>query len=251
MSNDDAKPVCLYAFHRIVLSFFVEGHFIMATETHLSLPVCAIIGAGKGISMGIAEKFGSAGYRIVLISRTEPSLEFLCEELQGKGITANYIVADTYSPDSVRSALRTAKEQWGTIEVLHYNAAAMKMVELFAETAEELAKDFLVSVGNAHAAVMHVLPDMQTQRRGTILFTGGGFSMYPDPRFASLSLGKSGLRSLAQQFHSLLKDTPIHVGTVTVCGYVSNDSPKHTPTAIAEEFWKIHTGTAASWEIVF
>ncbi len=106
-------------------------------------------------------------------------------------------------------------------------------------------------MGNAQAAVLQVLPDMQTLRRGTLLFTGGGFALTPDPRFASLSLGKAGIRSLAHQFSILLKDTPIRVGMVTVCGYVDPKSPKHTPTAIANEFWKLHEGTAGSWEIVY
>lgn len=214
-------------------------------------PVFAVIGAGRGISMGTAEKFGRAGYTVVLISRTKESLEFLCEELHRQDIAAHYIVADTYDAESVRTALRTAKEQYGVVEALHYNAAAMKMTDLFAEKSEDLMHDFAVSVGNAHAAVLQVLPDMQTLRRGTILFTGGGFALTPDPRFASLSLGKTGIRSLAQQFHILLKDTPIRVGTVTVCGYVSPDSPKHTPDAIANQFWKIHDGSAQGWEIVY
>ncbi len=36
-----------------------------------------IIGAGPGISYGVAEKFGKAGYRIALIARNEEKLKAL------------------------------------------------------------------------------------------------------------------------------------------------------------------------------
>ncbi|HMZ94761.1 MAG TPA: hypothetical protein PLD56_09590, partial [Chitinophagales bacterium] len=59
--------------------------------------------------------------------------------------------------------------------------------------------------------------------------------------FGSLSIGKAGLRSLAESLHEALKPKNIFVGTVTVCGVVSENDEKYNPTKIADLFWQLQT----------
>ena len=53
-----------------------------------------IIGAGPGISQGIAEKFGNQGFKVALIARTESKLIEQVKQLENIGISATYAVAD-------------------------------------------------------------------------------------------------------------------------------------------------------------
>ncbi|MFN8277192.1 MAG: hypothetical protein U0T84_06900 [Chitinophagales bacterium] len=39
--------------------------------------------------------------------------------------------------------------------------------------------------------------------------TGGGFALYPMPEFASLSVGKAGVRNLANSLHQALAEKGI------------------------------------------
>jgi short-subunit dehydrogenase len=48
--------------------------------------VIVIVGAGPGIGQAVAEKFGSNGFSVALISRRKQNLEKLTEELSAKGI---------------------------------------------------------------------------------------------------------------------------------------------------------------------
>ena len=48
--------------------------------------VIVIIGAGNGISKAVAEKFGTEGFSVVLISRREEKLEELQHALKNKNI---------------------------------------------------------------------------------------------------------------------------------------------------------------------
>jgi short-subunit dehydrogenase len=41
----------------------------------VSKPLIVIVGAGPGVSAGVAKKFGANGFRVVLVARTKAKLE--------------------------------------------------------------------------------------------------------------------------------------------------------------------------------
>lgn len=202
--------------------------------------VIVIIGSGPGIGQAVAEKFGTKGFSVALISRRKEKLEKLKNELIEKGIDAHAFVGDAGDTESMKDAFNQIWEIWEHIDVLHYNVAKIKMVNMANETADGLTRDFKVNVASVMTAVGLVLPDMEKKGNGTILLTGGGLGLQPNPEFGSLSIGKAGIRNMAASLHTALKPKDIFVGTVTVCGYVKADAEKHNPKNIAEQFWKLY-----------
>jgi short-subunit dehydrogenase len=198
-----------------------------------------IVGAGAGMSAGVAEKFGIEGYTVGLISRSAAKLAQQVENLQQKNIKAYYATADAYNNQELESAVRDLLGKMGGIDTLVYNAAAMKMKNLLSETAEELAEDFKISVANAFHLVKAFLPELKASQ-GSVLFTGGGFALQPSPQFGSLSLGKAGIRSLAFQLNEALKPENVFVGTITIQGYIQPDSATHSPKILAEKYWELN-----------
>ena len=182
--------------------------------------VIVIIGAGSGIAQGVAEKFGLQGFSVALVSRRKEKLEKLTNELIEKGIDAHAFVGDAGDTESMKDAFNQIWEKWEYIDVVHYNVAKIKMVNIASETADGL---------------------MEKKGKGTILLTGGGFALEPNPDFGSLAIGKAGIRNLAASLHIALKPKNIFVGTVTVCGMVKQDAEKHNPKNIAEQFWNLYT----------
>lgn len=203
--------------------------------------VIVIIGAGPGIAQGVAEKFGNNGFSVALVSRRKEKLEKQKKELQDKGIDAHAFVGDAGDMESMKDAFNQIWEIWEHIDVVHYNVAKLKTVNIANETADGLTRDFKVNVAGVMTVVSLVASDMEKKGEGTILLTGGGFSLYPDPQYGSLSIGKAGIRNLAGSLHAALKPKNIFVGTVTVCGLVSATAEKHNPNNIAEQFWKLYT----------
>ncbi len=203
--------------------------------------VIVIIGAGPGIGQAVAEKFGTEGFSVALISRRKEKLEKLRNELAEKGIDAHAFVGDAGDAESMKDAFNQIWEIWEHIDVVHYNAAKLKMVNIANETADGLTRDFKVNVAGAMTMVNLVASDMEKKGEGTILLTGGGFALEPNPDFGSLAIGKAGIRNLAGSLHAAMKSKNIFVGTVTVCGYVKQDAEKHNPRNIAAQFWKLYT----------
>lgn len=157
------------------------------------------------MGMAIARRFAREGFAITMIARNASKLQAFQAALQAKGYEAYEFVADAGDEASLQSAFTSIQTQLGNPEVLVYNAATPKMEPIFNETMETLTIDFKINVAGALAATKAVLPAMRAKGQGTILFTGGGFALYPSPDFGSLSLGKAGIRSLAKMLAEALK----------------------------------------------
>ena len=213
--------------------------------------VLVIVGMGDGNGMAIARRFTQEGFAIAMLARNQNKLQEYQDTLQAEGFQAHYFVADAADEAAMKSAFASIREQLGDPEVLVYNAAVPRMENVLNESFEALVNDFKVNVAGALVAAQAVLPGMQAQNKGTILFTGGGFALYPNPDFASLSIGKAGIRSLANTLAAALKSQNIRVGTITICGTVDLADPKYNPDRIAEQYWEFHTAENPEVEVIY
>ncbi|MFN8308325.1 MAG: SDR family NAD(P)-dependent oxidoreductase [Chitinophagales bacterium] len=198
-----------------------------------------IFGAGPGIGQAVAQQFGKQGFAVALVSRRLENLQPLVDELQQQQITATAYAADLTDPAAIARVVADVLLQWQRIDVVHYNAAAVRMVPVLQETAATLTEDFKVNVAGLLTVALEA-QNALAEVHGALLVTGGGFALYPMPEFASLSVGKAGVRNLANSLHQALAEKGIFVGTVTVKGYVSPEAEIYHPKNIAEHFWKLY-----------
>lgn len=200
-----------------------------------------LVGMGPGVSMGVARRFGMEGFKVWMLGRNVSRLESYQRQLEEMNIRSQPVKCDAADAISLKNAINKAGAEAGAIDVLHYNVALGRQKHILDETPESLTADFKVSCLHALEAVKCALPFMETQQKATVLFTGGGLSLFPHPDFGSLSLGKAGLRNLAFSLNKALKDRGVKVGLVTIQGAVSDKDPRFNPDRIAQEFWKVYT----------
>lgn len=208
---------------------------------------CVIIGVGPGISFAAAQRFGREGYRISLIARRSEAMANQVSTLAGSGIIANGYAADAADIGALQKSMAQAIADSGQADVLLYNVAAVTPKPASALEPEQLVRDFRAGVVGALAAAQIVIPAMRAARKGSILFTGGGFAFEPMPNLASLGIEKAAIRNLTFALAKELAPEGIHVGTVTVGGMVKPGTP-FAPELIAEEFWKLHKQPAGAFE---
>ncbi len=207
-----------------------------------------IIGAGQGISHGVAEKFGKEGFQVALIARTETKLQEQVKQLEQNGISATYSVADVADPKSLKSALLSIKEQNGHAEVILYNAAAVSVVDILEQSWENIKSQMDINVGGYFNLMKMVLPYCLQENRGKLFVTGGGLALGGDDQWTSLSVGKAALRNLVQAFQKKSHATNVHIAQLTVCGYVNPADEKYSPKAISEQYWKLYEQTPGNFE---
>jgi hypothetical protein len=87
---------------------------------------------------------------------------------------------------------------------------------------------------------------MAERGSGTILITGG--MPEPVPAYTSLSLGKAGVRTLAEILDRTYAPAGVHVATVTVAGGVAPGTA-FDPDLIAEHYWELHSQPPEAWEL--
>ncbi|MFC3798763.1 SDR family NAD(P)-dependent oxidoreductase [Cohnella sp. GCM10012308] len=205
----------------------------------MSKPLLVVVGAGAGVSASVAKKFGAEGFKIALIARRTASLAVLAEELTGQGIEAFAVEADATVPAAVEEAFARIRASFGEPSALLYNAAAITRSAASSLDEQQLIDDFKVNVVGALTSVKQVVPSFVERKQGTILVTGGGLALSPNPAYASLSIGKAGVRSLVYSLAEELAPQGVYVGTVTIGGYVSPGT-FYDPDLIAESFWQLH-----------
>lgn len=203
------------------------------------------IGTGPGIGLATAERFAKEGFRIIASARSADKTKALTEQLKANGYQAEVHTVDAGNLANVAALIATVQQQYGSIEVLHYNAASMRQATLQTQPQETLVSDLAVNIGGALAATQAVLPDMLQKKAGTILITGGGFALYPSPDFVSLSIGKAGLRNLTLGLFESLRSQDVHIASVTVATSVTPGSKEALD--IAEKFWQLYTQPKELW----
>ncbi|SFF58760.1 short chain dehydrogenase [Fontimonas thermophila] len=184
-------------------------------------PVCIIVGAGPGIGQAVALAFAREGCDVALLARTPLRLQALCEEIRIKtGRRARAYAADAASESALIAGIEAARADLGDPDVLVYNVATHEPGRPLSVPIPHLIEDFRINVVGALIAARAVAPAMIARKRGTILFTGGGFAYEPAADYASLSMDKAALRSLTYTLAQDLGQHGIHVATVTVHGFV-------------------------------
>jgi NADP-dependent 3-hydroxy acid dehydrogenase YdfG len=207
-----------------------------------------IIGAGPGISQGVAEKFGSEGFKIALIARTEEKLQQQVMDLAKKGIDATYAIADVGNEESLKNAILQIKEKEGHAEVILYNAAAVSVMDILDQNWETIKNEMDINVGGYFNLMKMVVPYCLKENKGKLFVTNGGFALGGDDQWTSLSVGKAALRNLVQAFQKKTIGTNVHIAQLTVCGFVNSEDEKYSPKAIAEQYWKLYNQTKDNFE---
>jgi 3-oxoacyl-[acyl-carrier protein] reductase len=134
--------------------------------------VSIITGGSKGIGAEVASLFAEEGATVVIVSRTENTLEKVVEKITQNGGKASYIVGDvSNSKDMINMAERTFKD-FGRIDILIHNAAGIYPPSRIDEMSdEEWNKAILTNLNGTFYAVKSVVPYMEKQNYGKIVFT--------------------------------------------------------------------------------
>lgn len=213
----------------------------------MSRKTCVIVGAGTGVSMGVARRFGREDFDIVLLARRQESLDALVNTLKGENITAGAFVLDVSDFSSIERVFAEIYQQTDSVDLMVYNPSIMRDQMPSQLDIDVLKNDLNVNLIGGLVCTQQVIPKMRSQGHGTTLFTGGGLALYPSARYVSLGMAKAALRNLAYSLHEELKPDGIHAAMVTIAGMVQVGT-HFDPDLIAEKYWELYTQPQDAWE---
>lgn len=219
-----------------------------------------IVGVGPGLGAAVARRFAREKYAVALVARRADELEPLSKAIAAAGGRALAVPADASDAGSLGAGLERVRRELGDPEVLVYNAGLFEMGGLSEITAESFERAWKVNCFGAFLAARELVPAMERAKRGTIVLTGATASLRGGARFASLTVGKFGLRALSQSLARELGPKGIHVAHVVVDGQIRTprvralfpdraDDTFLDPDRIAETYWQLHTQDATTWTL--
>jgi short-subunit dehydrogenase len=200
------------------------------------------IGTGPGMGMTTASRFARGGFDLVLASKNTSKLEPLADELRrSTGRNVETVSLEATDPTAVQALADRVGDRVG---VLHYNVAIMEKTGI--ETSvDDFRRNLEVDITGAFAAIRSFVPGMETRHKGTILLTGGGYALNPNADYLALSIGKAGIRCMAQALFKPLAAKGVHIATFTVTRTVPAGSAD--ATGVAEGFWRLHSEPEGNW----
>lgn len=226
--------------------------------TSTSVPVIVVLGAGPGLGMSVAHRFGKEGYAVALISRSADRHATYLSSLADAGVDAAAFTADASDPVQLRQTIDAIRARFGRIDVGYFGLAAMMslagdITTLDAAGAESALKDVLPAVDFASL----LIPEMTQRGEGGLLFAGGLSSVVPMPPLAGLALFAAALRNYAITLNAALAPAGVYAGTITIGGLIERgdihgamqQNPAFdelgvetlNPDELAEIVWRLYT----------
>jgi NADP-dependent 3-hydroxy acid dehydrogenase YdfG len=215
------------------------------------MSLLAIVGAGPGMGLAIARLFGQHGFEAALVARDQDKLDTLVDQLGTEGIKAKGFKADVADHASLISAFDAIKAECGEIEVLEFSPSnrELPMASATEVTIESIQAWMDFYVYGAVTVVQQVLPDMLARNSGTLLFTTGASSVYPNPMLGNIGIVTAGLRNWVHSLHAALADKGVQAGHVAINAWIGLQ-PGAEPTNIAQLYWELYSNRSQV-ELVF
>ena len=212
----------------------------------MALGTAVIVGVGPGLGLELARTFGSAGHPVAMLARDKAKLDNFAKELASTGQDARGYVTDAADPVNLRDVLNAAIGEMGAPDVLVYNVGVLTPDSPVGGDDQTWAYNTAINILGARVAANAVLPELR-DGRGTLLFTGGGYALHPSKKFASLSVGKAGLRAYVDMLHDQLAGTGVHATSVTITATIGS-ARRFEPAEIARAYLELGNQPEAEWQ---
>lgn len=169
------------------------------TQWNFSGKVAFITGAGSGIGRAVALAFAQAGANLVVIGRTEASLQETTQQIEALGGEALAIRCDVTRAEEVKAALDQTVTRFGRLDFAFNNAGAEQPNIRTADlTEQEWDRIIDVNLRAVFLCMKYEIPLFQKQGGGVIVNTSSGAGVKGFPGQAAYVAAKHGLIGLTR-----------------------------------------------------
>jgi NAD(P)-dependent dehydrogenase (short-subunit alcohol dehydrogenase family) len=186
--------------------------------------VALITGGGTGIGAAAARYFAEQGTAVAVVGRRPQPLEETVQSIRSAGGTALAIPADLADADAPVQIIEAVGEQWGRLDVLVNNAAAIKHLPIQQAYRDLFQEHLSVNVLAPYFLIQAALPYLQQSESGVVINISSSSGSLAIPGQSMYGTSKAALeyltRSLAAELAPHIRvnaiapgpvDTPIHL----------------------------------------
>jgi NAD(P)-dependent dehydrogenase (short-subunit alcohol dehydrogenase family) len=177
-----------------------------------------IVGAATGAGRATAFRFATEGASVAIADINAEGAEAVAAGIRHKGGNAVAIVGDVADEDDARRFVTTTTDAFGSIDVLHNNAAALHLIrhdqDLVSLEASVIDEMFAVNVKGPMLVCKHAIPGMLAAGRGVIINTASMTAVQADPGLVAYGASKAALMSVTRSIATLYGRRGIRCNTI-------------------------------------
>ncbi len=173
-----------------------------------------VTGAASGIGRRAAERFAADGWAVVCADWDGAGVRALAEELTAAGHAAMAVAADVSDEAACAGMAGAALEWTGRIDALIANAGIMVEGSALDVSIEVWNRVMRVNATGAFLSARAVLPQMQAQGAGAIVFTASTVGLSGMKGVAAYSASKGAVIALTRQLAADYAGDGIRVNAV-------------------------------------
>ncbi|MFI1733681.1 SDR family NAD(P)-dependent oxidoreductase [Streptomyces acidicola] len=224
--------------------------------------VIAVFGAGTGLGVSVARRFGKEGFRVALVARRKERLDALVARLAEEGVEAAAFSGDLSDPAGVPALVDAIRDRVGRIDVVEYgpigaDVSFTSAVRLDAVALEKFSRLLLLTPVEVFRAV---LPEMTERGDGAVLMTTGYTAVQPMPQLSGPGPVMAAARNYLYSLNAELAGTGVYAGTLTIGAMITGSEsaeraagaegdlladgmeiPVVHPDELAEQYWDMYT----------
>lgn len=209
----------------------------------MSAPQLLIIGAGTGLSLSTARRFGAEGWTVHLLARNAERLGRAAEPLIAEGVKVHTHVGDVTDHAALSATVAAIDDATPLDACIFQPRGAEQMVDVLNATVDNVRPHLDMLVLGAVAVGSVLAPRMVQRRSGSLVFVGGGSARTPLRFFGNLGMAMAGLRNYALMLASALAKADAHAAFYTAAGMIGVEgavaSDQLDPVVMAERMFTL------------
>ncbi|RZQ59772.1 SDR family NAD(P)-dependent oxidoreductase [Amycolatopsis suaedae] len=216
----------------------------------------AIFGAGPGLGLATARRFGQEGFDVALVARSRERLEGWVRELAAEGVRARALPADLTD----RSAHAELVRAIGPVDVAVLNgyverAAIRPVLDIDPDSMSAVIDGAVLA---PLSLTRLLLPGMLERGEGGLLYGLGGSAHTPMPPMAALGSAQASLRNYVLNLHIELAGRGVYAGALTIAALIENSDAQRLfdsdpaatlglkaervdPADLAQRYWDLYS----------
>ncbi|WP_026889059.1 3-oxoacyl-[acyl-carrier-protein] reductase [Clostridium beijerinckii] len=200
---------------------------------------CAIVtGASRGIGKAIALKLASLGANIVLNYRSNEKEALEVEtEIKGMGVETLCVKGDISKSEEVDNLINSAKEKFGTIDIMVNNAGITKDGLIIRMKEEDFDSVIDVNLKGVFNCLKAITPIMMKQKHGKIINLSSVVGITGNAGQVNYSASKAGVIGMTKSLAREIGSRGITVNAVAP-GYIETDMTEALADKYKEEMKK-------------
>jgi 3-oxoacyl-[acyl-carrier protein] reductase len=203
------------------------------SEGTLNGKVAIVTGASRGIGRAVAERFASAGAKVVVnYVSNETEAKRVVSGIESAGAAAAAVRADVSSSRDVKHLVAMTVDRFGTVDVLVNNAGIMIAKAALDATEDDWDRTIDINLKGAYLCSKEVAPIMQRQQSGKIINMSSNSGLYHPSamRFTEYVVSKAGINGLTK---ALALAWGPYITVNAICpGWIKTEMVEETPPEV-------------------